>query len=71
MAAPVAPPAHLREAVFLQLAAEPDASVGKSGTPVVQMRPIKRTIPVAMRYVAAASGSAAGRKRWIKLLLLQ
>jgi anti-sigma-K factor RskA len=55
MAAPVAPPAHLREAVLQKLAAEPDAAAGKMAAPVVQMRPIRRNIPVAMRYVAAAS----------------
>lgn len=56
MAAPVAPPAHLREAVFQKLAAEPEATEGKLAAPVVQLRPIKRgAIPMAMRYVAAAS----------------
>jgi anti-sigma-K factor RskA len=56
MAAPVTPPARLREAVLQKLAAEPDAGEGKFAAPVVQMRPIKRgAVPVAIRYVAAAS----------------
>lgn len=55
MAAPVAPPARLREAVLQKLAAEPDVIAGNMAAPVVQMRPIRRSIPVAMRYVAAAS----------------
>lgn len=56
MAAAVAPPAQVREAVLQQLAAGPDTAVGKTAAPVVQMRPVKRgTMPVAMRYVAAAS----------------
>jgi anti-sigma-K factor RskA len=56
MAAAVAPPARVREAVLQQLATEPEANAGKMAAPVVQLRPVKRgTIPMAMRYVAAAS----------------
>ena len=55
MAAAVAPPAQVRDAVLQQLAAGPDAE-GKTAAPVVQMRPVKRSaLPVAIRYVAAAS----------------
>jgi anti-sigma-K factor RskA len=56
MAAAVAPPAHVRDAVLQQLAAGPDSDEGKTAAPVVQMRPVKRSaLPVATRYVAAAS----------------
>jgi anti-sigma-K factor RskA len=57
MAAAVAPPAQVRDAVLQQLAAGPhDTPVGKSAAPVVQMRPVKRSaLPVAMKYMAAAS----------------
>lgn len=56
MAAAVTPPAHMRETMLQQLAAGPDASVGKSAAPVVQMRPVKPGLLTgAMRYVAAAS----------------
>jgi anti-sigma-K factor RskA len=56
MAAAVAPPAHVRETVLQQLAAGPEMPLGKSAAPVVQMRPVKRsTLPVAIRYIAAAS----------------
>jgi anti-sigma-K factor RskA len=56
MAAVVAPPAHVRETVLQQLAASTEAPMGKSAAPVVQMRPVKRsTLPVAIRYIAAAS----------------
>jgi anti-sigma-K factor RskA len=56
MAAAVAPPARVREAVLQQLATGPDADAGKIAAPVVQLRPIKRgAVPMAMRYVAAAS----------------
>jgi anti-sigma-K factor RskA len=54
LAAAVAPPALIRETVLQQLAS--GATDGKSAAPVVQMRPVKRSpLPVAMRYVAAAS----------------
>jgi anti-sigma-K factor RskA len=57
MAAAVAPPARVRDAVLQKLAAvEPDANAGKMAAPVVQLRPVKRgAVPMAMRYVAAAS----------------
>lgn len=56
MAAAVAPPAHVRDTVLQQLAAGADTAEGKTATPVVQMRPVKRSaMPVALRYVAAAS----------------
>lgn len=56
MAAAVAPPAHVRDAVLQQLAAGPDSTVGKTAAPVVQMRPVKRSaLSVTTRYVAAAS----------------
>jgi anti-sigma-K factor RskA len=56
IAAAVAPPARVREAVLQQLATGPDADAGKIAAPVVQLRPIKRgAVPMAMRYVAAAS----------------
>lgn len=56
MTAAVAPPAPVREAVLQKLAAEPDAVAGKMAAPVVQLRPVRRgAIPMAMRYVAAAS----------------
>lgn len=55
LAGAVAPPVQLREAVLQQLAAETVPEAGKN-TPVVQMRPIRRSaIPSAMRYVAAAA----------------
>ncbi len=55
MAGAVAPPVHLREAILQQLAAATVPETN-STTPVVQMRPIRRsTVPVAMRYVAAAA----------------
>jgi anti-sigma-K factor RskA len=56
MAAAVPPPAHVRDTVLQQLAAGPDTAEGKTAAPVVQMRPVKRSaMPVAIRYVAAAS----------------
>jgi anti-sigma-K factor RskA len=56
MAAAVAPPAHVRGAVLQQLAAGSGSDEGKTAAPVVQMRPVKRSaLPVATRYVAAAS----------------
>ena len=57
MAAAVAPPARVRDAVLQKLTAvEPDANAGKMAAPVVQLRPVKRgAVPMAMRYVAAAS----------------
>ena len=56
MAAAVAPPGRVREAVLQQLAAGPDADAGKMAAPVVHLKPVKRgAIPMAMRYVAAAS----------------
>ena len=55
IAAAVAPPAPLREAILQQLSAEPAAEI-KGNAPVVQMQPIRRAaIPMTMRYVAAAS----------------
>lgn len=55
MAAPVAPPTHLRDTILQQLAAEPAADVN-GGAPVVQLRPVRRSaVSMAMRYVAAAS----------------
>lgn len=57
MAAAVTPPAHVREAVLQKLATGAEvAEPGSGTTPVVQMRPVKRRqLPVAIRYVAAAS----------------
>lgn len=55
LAATVAPPAHLREAILQQFAAEPAADVN-GGAPVVQMRPIRRSVAsMAIPYVAAAA----------------
>ncbi|HEY8894870.1 MAG TPA: anti-sigma factor [Niastella sp.] len=55
MAAAVAPPAFVRDAVLQQLAGA-DTTEVKSAAPVVQLRPVKRSaMPVAMRYLAAAS----------------
>jgi anti-sigma-K factor RskA len=55
IAAAVAPPNHLREAVLQQLAAEPASGIN-GGAPVVQMSSTRRSaIPMAMRYVAAAA----------------
>jgi anti-sigma-K factor RskA len=56
MTAAVAPPAPLRDAVLQQLATDADTAEGKTAAPVVQMRPVKRSVlPIATRYVAAAS----------------
>lgn len=54
IASAVAPPAHLRGAILQQLAAEPAAAMSE-GAPVVQMRATRSSIPMAMRYVAAAA----------------
>lgn len=55
LAGAVAPPVSLRENILQQIAAE-SASDTSNATPVVQMRPIRRsTVPAAMRYVAAAA----------------
>jgi anti-sigma-K factor RskA len=55
VAAAFAPPAHVREAVLQQLAAETATGIN-GGAPVVQMGSTRRSaIPMAMRYVAAAA----------------
>ena len=55
IAAAVAPPAHVREAVLQQFAAEPATGINGEA-PVVQMGSTRRSaIPMAMRYVAAAA----------------
>jgi anti-sigma-K factor RskA len=55
IASAVAPPAHLRGTILQQLSNEP-ARENKGETPVVKMRPIKRSpVPMTMRYVAAAA----------------
>lgn len=55
IASAVAPPVHMREAILLQLSAEPAREI-KGNTPVVTMQPIQgAAIPMTMRYVAAAS----------------
>ncbi|WP_209137269.1 MULTISPECIES: anti-sigma factor [Niastella] len=55
LSAAVAPPVTLRQNILQQLAAE-TVPESNSITPVVQMRPIRRSpVPMAMRYVAAAA----------------
>ena len=55
LAGVVAPPVQLRETILQQLAAETAPETSRTA-PVVQMRPVRRsTVPIAMRYVAAAA----------------
>jgi anti-sigma-K factor RskA len=55
IAAQVVPPGHVREAVLQQIAVVPAADI-HGNAPVVQMHATRRsTMPMAMRYVAAAA----------------
>jgi anti-sigma-K factor RskA len=59
MASAVAAPSHLRATILQQLGAEP-AAIQESvpvvpPAPVVQMQPTRSSIPMTMRYVAAAA----------------